>query len=146
MTLTISEILDEINVAKSKQEKIDLLRKHNCPALREVLKYGFHPGVKFFTTERPNYKPDHSPIGLSYSSLYSEYKKLYIFLEGSQESRITGKGPTKNDRKLQILLQMLESVHPSESELIIDIVTKNMKKYKSITKVLIEEALPGLMK
>lgn len=146
MTLLISEIIDLVNTAKSKQEKIDLLRKHNCPALREVLKYAYHPGVKFFTNDRPNYRPDHSPIGLSFSSLYNEYKKLYIFLDPVLESNITKKGPTRNDRKMQILLQMLESIHPSESELLIDVMTKNMKKYKTINKALIEEALPGLLK
>ena len=43
--LLISEILRKVSNAKTKQEKIDLLRKHNTNALRQLLIINFDDSV-----------------------------------------------------------------------------------------------------
>lgn len=133
MQLYISEILDKASKAKTKDEKIKILRENATPALKEVIKYAFG-NIEFYTNSIPSYKIDDAPYGLSFSSLYSEYKRLYIFTKDNQ---------TKPERKTQILLQILESIHPSEADLLYKIVTKTYKP--NLNKKIIEEAFPGLL-
>ena len=134
MTKLISEILKEASNAKTQQEKVDILRKNDSPALREVLKYLYHPGIKLYTNTPPAYKADHSPVGLSFSSLYNEYRTLYIFLEDST---------VKKERKDQLLIQKLESMHPSESELLYQ--RFQDKLLLRLNKKVINEAFAGLI-
>ena len=43
--LLISEILRKVSNAKTKKEKVDLLRKHNTPALRQLLIINFDDSI-----------------------------------------------------------------------------------------------------
>jgi hypothetical protein len=134
MKLLVSEVLEKLDSLKTKEEKIDWLRTNHSPALIEVLKYIYNPSYKLFTTVIPsNYKPDMSPVGLSWSTLYNEHRKLYIFLEST---KITPK------RKTELLLQMLESIHPTESQLLCDIIAKKAK-YAGVNLKFLGECFPG---
>ena len=46
-TPLMSEILDKVAKAKTKKEKVELLRQHNTNALRMVLKSSFDPRVEW---------------------------------------------------------------------------------------------------
>ena len=43
ITLLFSEVLDKVHKAKTKDQKVKILRQHNTPALRSVLKASFDP-------------------------------------------------------------------------------------------------------
>ena len=45
MDLLISEILDKVSKAKTKQNKVALLKEYDSPALRMVVKSSFDPKV-----------------------------------------------------------------------------------------------------
>ena len=47
MDLLISEILDKVSKAKSKQEKVNILREHNHPSLRMVIKSSFDSNIEW---------------------------------------------------------------------------------------------------
>ena len=46
-TPLMSEILDKVAKAKTKEKKVGLLREHNSPSLRMVLKASFDPSIKW---------------------------------------------------------------------------------------------------
>ena len=59
MHLLISEILDEFEKAKSKQDKIAVLKKHESPVLRGLMRINFDPNVAFDLPEgEPPYRKD----------------------------------------------------------------------------------------
>lgn len=134
MTLLISEIIKNCALLSTKEEKVKYLREKRTPGLIEVFKYTFSPNAKFFCSDTPKYKIDYAPVGLSYSSLHNEYKRLYVFLEQT---------PAKRERKEQLLIQMLESVHQSDAELICEMI-KKPKSLFGLTKKIVEEAFPDV--
>jgi hypothetical protein len=144
-TLMIHEIFDMVKNEPNRINKIQILRTHNTPALREVLKFGLHPGYKMYTNIVPKYKADHAPEGLSFSSLFNEYKRLYIFLDPVLERIYTKGKTTKLPRKNQILIEMMESINPGESKILESMITCTFEKQTGISKTLVEEAFPGLL-
>lgn len=137
MVKLISEIFDEVESTKKKEDKVNILRKNDSPALRLVLQYAFDPRVVFYSNQFPPYKPDYAPEGLSFSSLHNEAKLLYRF---TNQANITEK------RKHELLLQVLESMHQKDSALLYSILTRTvLKNHKSLTPKVINEAFPGLI-
>lgn len=141
----ISEILELVNKASTKEEKVQVLKKYDTPALRHVLKYALHDKITFYREDLPPYKKDDSPEELSFSSLYNEYKKLYIFLNEVLERQTTQK-VTSFNRKNQILISMLESIHRKDSDLLSSMIDGTFKQKYKINAKLAEEAFPGLLK
>ena len=88
-TLMIHEVFDMVKNEPNIDNKINILRQNNSIALREVLNYGLNPFCKMYRNTIPSYKADYAPEGLSFSSLFNEYKKLYIFLEPTLEKIYT---------------------------------------------------------
>ena len=113
----IPEILNEVKDCKTEKEVKQVLLKNQSPALKLILKCVFDPSITFTIKELPAYRPDKGPIGISPSSLFVEARRLYV---------LTDLKDLRYDRKKEILIQMLESVHPSEAELIGKILKKNL--------------------
>lgn len=132
MVKYIPEILKEIN---EKPELLTTVYKDNY-AVRAVLQYAFDKNLKMELPEgTPPYKPDTAPLGMSPTTLYNQVKKLYIF----QRKDLS------NVRREQLFIQLLESVHPSEAEIIVLIKDQNLtSKYPNITAEFIVKA--GLVK
>lgn len=145
MQKMIHEILNEVATSTEKTKKIDLLRQHNCQALREVLRYGMSPQLKFFTQEVPKYRVDNAPEGMSFNSLFNESRRFYILTQPEVERGICGK-TTALKRKQEILVQILENIHPGEAQLMESIVRGDFAKKYGLTKKLIEEAIPYIFK
>jgi len=133
MKLLVSEILAKVAAAETEAKKINLLRENYSPALEDVLHWAYDPNIKFFTNKVPPYTPDQSPDGLAMTTLYSEHKRLYLFLE-----------QTKIDaaRKNILLIQMLEALSGAESKILENILLKNIPE---VSKDLAEKAYPGLL-
>ena len=68
--LLISEILRKVSNAKTKKEKIDLLRENNSPALRMLLIWNYDDSV---VSEIPEgdvpYTPNEAPVGTDHTRL-----------------------------------------------------------------------------
>lgn len=134
--LMISEILELADSQKKKQDKIAVLRNHDNPALRHVLKFTMDPQIKFLLPDtNPPYKPIESKE--AQGRLYSEARKLYLFVEGGNPNLTTFK-------REMLFIQLLESVDPKEAELLLHVKNKKLP-YKSITTKLVKEAFEGLL-
>lgn len=136
MTLLIPEILSLVSSQKEEATRLELLRKHRSPSLLLLFQYIFHPDAKFSVTEIPDYRKDPGRVGMSLSSLFHETRRLYLFLEKS--NHIT------EIKKSRLLIQLLESLHPSEAQLVEKILLKKFN-VKGITYELVNKAFPGLL-
>ena len=136
--LLISEVLRKVSNAKTKQEKIDLLRKYNSTALRQLLIINFDESVVSLLPEGDvPYTPNDAPIGTDHTRLEHEYKGLYRFFKGG------AKLPTL--KRESMFVQLLEGLAAEEAELLV--LCKDGKltdKYKRITKAVISEAFPQI--
>lgn len=139
-TKNVYEIFDDFEKAQTKDEKIKVLRQNNKPALLGVLRANFHPNIKFVFDSIPEYKPDISPPGLSYTSLDMEINKFYLFEVGNP--RVSPQ--LTQIRKVQLLQMMLESLEAREAKILEDVLLKKLK-VKGLTKNIVLEAFPDLL-
>lgn len=136
--LLISEVLRKVSNAKTKQEKIDLLRKHNSNALRQLLIINFDDSVVSVMPEGDvPYTPNDAPAGTDHTRLEHECRGLYRFFKGG------AKLPAL--KRESMFVQLLEGLHADEAELLV--LAKDGRisdKYKRITKAVVSEAFPQI--
>ena len=136
MKLGLAEILKKASEFDKKQEKIDWLNKWDSVALRTVLKLAYDPRIKFLLPEgKPPFKSNELPD--LQSVLYSELRKMYLFLDGGHQT-------LNQTRREYLFIQLLENLDKEDAELIATIKDKKLP-YKGITKKLVEEMYPGLL-
>jgi len=140
MTKYISELFEEFEALKSRKTKLEFLKKHKDNVmLKAVLQGTFDPNIQWHCTkEFPSYVPDDAPLGLNPSSLLSEIPKCGVFAVGHSKSKnVTSK------RMTELLLQVLESMHPAES-MIFEQMMKKKLKVNGLTEKLVLEVFPDL--
>ena len=69
-TMLFTEILDKVHKAKTKDQKVKILRENNTDALRMVLKAGFDPNIRWVFPEGP------VPYTVSYTHLTLPTKRI----------------------------------------------------------------------
>jgi hypothetical protein len=140
MRKNIYEIFDEFAAVSSKKEKIEVLAKNWNPTLRLVLQLAYDPNINWIVKEKPaNYKkPDTAP-GISFSTLNTELRRLYLFQSGNPSAeKLTPK------RREELLLILLESLEPREADVIIGIFKKDLG-VKGLTYKFIRDNIPGVL-
>lgn len=137
--LLLSEVLRKVSNAKTKQEKINLLRKHNSTALRQLLIINFDDSLTSIMPEgEVPYTPNDAPAGTDHTRLEHEYKGLYRFFKG-------GADKLPSLKRESMFVQLLEGLHESEAELLVLCKDGRMgDKYKRITKAVVSEAFPQI--
>lgn len=131
----IPEILALCSACSSESEVVGILRTNQSPALRTILQLAFHPDVVFDTTI-PVWKKDPNPIGLSPNSLFNEARRLYLFTEAKKLPK---------QKKSELLLLILESVHPSEAYLVESLLSNKGLGVDNLTYQVVETAFPNLL-
>ena len=137
MAVSLPKILREVAKAKNKDEKKATLIRYDNGALREILKHTFHPDIKFLLpTGNPPYKSvvDDSD---NPTYLYGLIRKLYLFVEG-------GNPNLKPARREYLFIEMLESIHSQEAELLLQVKDKKIK-CRGLTYNLVKETFPELL-
>jgi hypothetical protein len=131
---TVHEIFTKINNAKDKPKKIEVLKRYDTPYIRQLLKAAFDPKIKWILPEgTPPYIANEAPEGTEHTLLRNETRKLYLFLEG-------GDNTISKTRKETLFIQMLEGLHKTEAEVLINVKDKKLNKvYKGLTEQLIKE-------
>lgn len=134
------EIMNELQKAEARKDKIEVLRRNNSPTLQALLQGAFHPDIKFLIDEIPKYKSSDAPPGMGYTQLSVEFRRLYIFVEGSKKA-----DPNLTpQRRKQILVQILEALEGQEAKLFAGMLMKDLK-VPTLTYKLVQEAFPGLL-
>ena len=129
----------KVSNAKTKKEKVDLLRKHNTPALRQLLIINFDDSIVSMMPEGDvPYTPNDAPVGTDHTRLEQEYRGLYRFFKG-------GNDKLPSLRRESLFVQLLEGLSSEEAELLV--LAKDGRindKYKRLTKAVVSEAFPSI--
>jgi hypothetical protein len=131
----MSEIATKVNNAKDKPRKLKVLKDHDSVPLRQVLKGAFHPDIKWLLPKGDvPYTPNDAPLGTDHTILSQEAKRLYLFIEGGDNSISQNKRETT-------FVQMLEGLSAEEAQFLIAVVNKKVNnQYKGFTANLVKEA------
>ena len=134
-TLLYSEILDKVHKAKTKDQKVSLLKQNDSDGLRMVIKSSFDPKIEWAIPEgEVPYKPNDVPAGTEHTVLAMESKKLWHFIKGADKG-------TPQHKKEQMFIQMLEGLHDSEAKLLIAAKDKRIHQvYKGLSTNVVKEA------
>ena len=82
MKLLISEVLQKAHNAKTKAEKIKILKENNSQALRSLFIWNYDDSVVSIIPEgEVPYTPNEAPIGTEHTRLELEARKLYYFVK-----------------------------------------------------------------
>lgn len=125
----IPEILQEID---NNPELLKTTYKDDAP-LKVLLEHAFLPELKFDLPEgAPPFKNDAAPIGMTPVVFTSEFRRFYIFTKKKELPKI---------RKEQLFIQLLESIHPTEANILIHVKDQRLNKlYSNINQKTLEEA------
>lgn len=139
MTKNIHEVFDELEAAPHADAAKAILFYNMTPGMRGVLRANFHPGIKFVFEEIPVYRVNDAPIGLGDTSIHKEINRVYIFEQNNPrvDPNLT------QERKSQILVQILEGLEAKEAKIFADMLMKRIQ-VKHLSKELIEEVFPDM--
>ena len=139
-TLLFSEVLDKVHKAKTKAQKVSILREHNNASLRMVIKSSFDPKIKWAMPEGDvPFMPNDAPAGTDHTRLATEAKKLYHFIEGADNT-------TPKMKKETMFIQMLEGLHPQEADILTLVKDGGLERqYPKITKGVVDTAFPDII-
>ena len=138
MAISLVTILANVAKAKNKKEKKEVLLKYgNNGVLKEILKYTYDPNIKFLLP--PGNPPYKSVVDETENPtyLYGLVRKLYLFVEG-------GNPNLKPQRREYLFIELLESIHPKEAEILLQMKDKKLK-CNGLTYNLVKETFPRLI-
>ena len=135
----VSEVLTEAGKIIKRDDRIKFLQLNKSPGLTDILRIQYDDTIVSALPEgAPNYRQDDAPKDYQYTVLNKAYTQFKYFF----------KGPIANDMKPlkreSLFLNLLETLHVEEAELLIAAKDKKMK-YKGITKKLVRDAFPNLI-
>ena len=135
----MSEILELVHKQRSKAKKIQVLKEYRDDALTALLIWNFDPSVTSALPDGPvPYTPNDVPEGTDHTSLRREWRNLYHFIKG-------GNDELNNIRRESMFVQMLEGLHPKESDLICLVKDKELTKKYKVTFEMVKEAYPDIV-
>jgi len=106
--------------------------------LKDLLRYAFHPDIKFaLPSGEPPYKTIGSPDEYNPTYLYPNIRKFYLYIEGGHD------GLTQLRRE-QLFVSMLESLHPKEAAVVIQVKDKKLN-YRGLTYKLVKNTFPEIL-
>jgi|TARA_B100000035_G_scaffold224377_1_gene192901 hypothetical protein len=137
MKLLMHEVLQKVSNAKTKAEKIKLLREYNTQALRSLLIINFDTSVISMLPDGDvPFKANDAPEGTQHTKLEKEARLLHHFFKGgSNISQV---------KRETMFIQMLEGLHKDEANVLVLAKDKKLGKRWKITKQCVEEAFPQI--
>tara|TARA_R110000868_G_scaffold105345_2_gene289667 strand:+ start:622 stop:1053 length:432 start_codon:yes stop_codon:yes gene_type:complete len=136
-TKLVYEVLEAVEKASKKEDKITILQQNESWGLKDVLRATYDDAIQFLLPPGgPPYTPGQE--GSIPSSLLKQNKNLTYIVKGGQGEKMPG------FKREKIFINMLESVHPKDAELLIKMINKESLG-KGITKKLVQEAFPKLI-
>ena len=137
MKLLMHEVLQKVSNAKTKKEKIALLKEYNTQALRSMLIINFDESVvSLLPPGEPPFQKNESPEGTEHTVLEKEARLLYHFFKGGSN--------LKQSKREMMFIQMLEGLTAGEAGVLILAKDKQLGKRWKITKACVEEAFPEI--
>lgn len=131
----LSEILTKVNNAKDKPKKIEVLKSNDSVPLRQIIKGAFDPKIEWdLPVGTPPYKENEAPAGTEHTTLFTEARRLWHFVEGADQK-------LSKTKKEMMFIQLLEGLHKDDAALMVAVKDKALnKKYKGLTDAVVKEA------
>jgi hypothetical protein len=138
MNLLLSEVLQKVSNAKTKEEKIKILQENNSDALRSILIWNFDESIISLLPEgEVPFQANEAPKGTEHTRLSKEHRVLYNFVKG-------GNDDLSKTRREMIFIQLLEGLHKEEADLLVLVKDGQLQKKYRITKNVVSEAFPTI--
>ena len=132
----IHEILELVSKQKSAAKKVEVLKEYRTDALTAVLIWNFDESIISMLPEgEVPFEKNEVPVGTDHTSLRKEWRNLYHFVKGGNDS-------LSKTRRESMFIQILEGLHPTEAELLCLIKDKQLTKKFKITKANVDAAFP----
>ena len=134
----VHEVLDLVDSQRTKAKKIQILQEYSDDALKAILIWNFDPtAISVFPAGPVHYKENEVPVGTDHTSLRREWKNLYHFLKGGNDTLSTMRRET-------MFIQMLEGLHPEEAKIICLVKDKDLESRYKITYEMVQQAYPDI--
>lgn len=135
----ISEVLKAVSNAKTKDQKVKILQENKNDALLAILIWNYDDTAKSNLPEgEVPYNQSDAPAGTNYHTrLVVEHKKLYHFIEGAST--------LNRNRRETMFIQMLESLHKDEAELLCLVKDGKLQDKYRITHNVVKESFPEII-
>lgn len=137
MVKQVYEVFELFEKAKTRAEKIQVLRQNESWALKDIIKGSMDPKVDWLLPKgEVPYTPceEHNHP----SSLLKKHKDFKYVVR----SKLAADMPAFKREK--IFLGIVESIHPKDAELVCSMINKKTP-VKGLTVKLVQEAFPGLL-
>lgn len=132
---SISWILDFTSKLPSEEEQIKCLRANDNTAIKTILRFCFDPNIKWLLPEGDApYTPCEYPN--VDNMLYSEARRLYLFVEG-------GNNNLTQLKRESMFVELLQSVTPNDAKLLVSIKDKKLP-YPGLKASTVQKAYPGI--
>jgi len=140
MTKFFDEIMAEIKLAKTDEERAKILRSHDSTAIKQIVYANFSTRIKFLLPETATpFKPNNIASDLSLSSIYKEARKFYLFVQ-------TGNANISQMKREALWVQLLESISADEAVVMETVKNKALEQKYGLTLASVQLAFPGLLK
>ena len=132
------EILELASKQRSKAKKIEILQEYETHALKSIFIWNFDETViSVLPAGDVPFNKNEVPVGTDHTSLRREYKHLYNFVKGGNDS-LSGL------RRETMFIQMLEGLHPEEAEVVCLCKDKRLAEKYKITYDIVKQAYPDI--
>ena len=136
----IHEILDLVSQQRTKAKRVEILKEYRDDSLTAILIWNFDKRVQSAVPEgQVPYKENEVPVGTDHTSLRREWKTLYHFIKGGNDS-------LSSLRRESMFIQLLEGLHPKEAQIICLVKDKELESvYPKVTFDIVREAFPDIV-
>lgn len=132
------EVFQQVALAKAPAARVKILQDNESFSVKTLLQGNFDPRIKIDVPEgSPPYKKDLAPAGLQTTRVDNAIKMLGNLVVGN---------PLPKMRKEILFVQLLESIHPSDAEIVIAMKDKTLSDlFPALTAKLVKKAFPNLL-
>ena len=133
-----TEILDLVSSQRTKKQKIEVLQEYRNEALVSLLIWNFDDTCfSALPAGGVPYTPNEAPAGTEHTSLRQEVRHFYNFVQGGNPS-------LSKTRREAIFIQILETLHPDEAQLLVSVKDKCLEDFYNLTQEVVAEAYPDI--
>ena len=132
------EILNLASKQRSKSKKAEILKEYETDSLKSLFIWNFDESVISMLPEgMVPYKKNEVPVGTDHTSLRREYKQLYNFVKGGNDS-------LSSLRRETMFIQILEVLHPEEADILCLCKDKKLQTKYNISFDVVKQAYPDI--
>jgi len=133
------EILEQVHKAKTKDEKVAILKRYNSAGLRWFLRAAFDPDVEWLLPKGSvPFIANDAPDGTEHTRLHREYRALdnFISLLG-----VIAKPALSQTRRETLFIQLVEGLSAGEADLLVQAKDRKLSRvYKGLSIPVCKEA------